>query len=71
MTIEIATAVTTIPFTPAPTHTIIIGARAVLGRAFNTTKNGSKIFANVSDHHKIMAINIPSTVPMIKPTTVS
>ena len=31
--------VTIIPLTPAPTQTIIIGASAVLGRAFKTTKN--------------------------------
>ena len=64
-------AVTTIPSTPAPTQTIIIGARAVLGRAFNTTKKGSRTFATVSDHHRIMAIIIPATLPIIKPIRVS
>ena len=64
-------AVTTIPSMPAPTHTIIIGASAVLGSAFNTTKNGSSILAKVSDYQSIMATIIPKVVPIINPRRVS
>ena len=69
--IEVITAITTIPFTLAPTQTIRIGARAVLGRAFKTTRNGSRTFANLSDHQRQMAINSPPSVPIINPTSVS
>ena len=64
-------AVTIIPSTPAPTHTIIMGARAVLGRAFNTTKKGSSIFARVFDHQRIIATSIPKVLPINNPISVS
>ena len=71
ITIDMAMAVTIIPSTPAPTQTIIMGARAVFGRAFNTTKKGSKILARVSDHHNIIAIIIPKVLQINKPIRVS
>ena len=56
---------------PAPTQIIIIGPRAILGRLFNTTKNGSNIFDKKSDHHKNMATIIPSIAPDENPIIVS
>ena len=69
--IEVIIEMTTIPFIPVPTQTIKMGARAVFGKAFSTTRNGSKILASFSDHHKQIAINNPEQVPIIKPTIVS
>ena len=68
---DTAIAVTMIPEYPAPTHKIIIGARAVLGKLFSTTRYGSKTFEMKLDHQRSIAIKIPKTVPAIKPTTVS
>ena len=68
---EIDIATTTIPLIPVPAQIIIIGARAVLGNAFNTTKKGSRILASDLLSHKIIAIINPSIVPINKPRTVS
>ena len=65
------TATTTIPFIPVPAQIIRIGAKAVFGKAFNTTKNGSHILVNVLENHNIIANNIPKKVPIIKPNKVS
>ena len=67
--IDIAT--TTIPLIPAPAQIIIIGAKAVLGSAFNTLKKGFNIFCNVSKYHNIIAIIIPTLVPITIPNNVS
>ena len=50
---------------------MIIGARAVLGSAFSTTKNGSKTHLIKSFHHIITAITNPIKVPITKPRIVS
>ena len=68
---EIETATTTIPFIPVPAQIINMGASAVLGKAFKTTKKGSNIFARVLLHHKIIAINMPKLVPITSPKIVS
>ena len=61
----------TIPLIPVPAHIINIGARAVFGKAFNTTKNGSNILATNSFHQsKIPMIN-PKSVPNTNPSKVS
>ena len=67
---EISIAMIIIDFIPEPNHIKIIGPKATLGRAFNTIRYGSNIFDIVSDHHKIIAINIPSKVPNVKPNIV-
>ena len=56
---------------PAPIQTMKMGPSAVLGRAFSTTRYGSKMRAAVSDHHMRMAAAVPSRVPAVKPSTVS
>ena len=71
ITIEMETATTVIPLIPVPAQIIKIGANAVFGSAFNTTKNGSKILAINSFHHNIIAIISPSAVPITKPKIVS
>ena len=65
------TAMAIIPFALIPTQTIKIGASAVLGRAFRTTRTGSRTLASLSDHHKQIAINSPPSVPITNPTSVS
>ena len=66
---EIAT--TTIPLIPVPAQTINIGANAVLGNAFKTTKNGSNILTAFSDKYNNIAINMPENVPINKAINVS
>ena len=57
---DIETATAVIPFMPVPIQIIMIGARAVLGKAFNTTKNGSIILAIILFHQRIIAISKPA-----------
>ena len=52
---EIEIATKTIPLIFVPIQMIKIGAKAVLGKAFNTTKNGSNIFAKILNSNKIIA----------------
>ena len=66
---DIATVV--IPFIPVPAQIIRIGASAVFGRAFPTTRKGSIIFASILFHHNTIAINIPTNVPINNPNSVS
>jgi len=54
-----------------PNQTIIIGARAVLGKEFNTTKYGSAISEIKRFHHNRIAVKVPRIVPRTKPATVS
>ena len=68
---DIASAITMIAEVPAPTHIIITGPKAILGRLFNTTKNGSDTFDKNLEDHKIIAIIIPKAVPDRNPTIVS
>ena len=68
---EIKIAVTTIPFIFAPTQTITIGAKAVFGSAFYTTKNGSNTLESRGDAQSNIATITPPTVPIINPSTVS
>ena len=49
---------------PAPTQIIITGPNAILGKLFNTTKNGSDTFDINGDHHKIIAIINPNITPV-------
>jgi len=56
---------------PAPTHTIITGPSAVLGKLFSITKNGSNTFDKNFDHHSIIATITPITAPDKNPTIVS
>lgn len=56
---------------PAPTQIIITGPNAILGKLFNTTKNGSETFDINGDHHKIIEIIIPNITPIEKPNNVS
>ena len=51
---------------PAPTQIIITGPNAILGKLFNTTKNGSDTFDINGDHHKIIAIINPNITPIEK-----
>ena len=53
------------------TQTMIIGARAVLGIEFKTTRYGSTMSFKNEFHHKIMAVPVPINVPRIKPAMVS
>ena len=50
---------------------IIIGASAVFGKAFKTTKNGSRTFDKNLFHHNTIAIIIPNNVPINSPKIVS
>ena len=68
---DIETATAVIPFMPVPIQIIMIGARAVLGKAFNTTKNGSIILAIILFHQRIIAISKPARVPITNPNIVS
>ena len=68
---EMASVMVTMAPVPAPIQTMKIGPRAVLGSAFSTTRYGSAMRAAVSDHHIPMAAAVPSSVPAVKPTTVS
>ena len=56
---------------PAPTQIIITGPNAILGKLFNTTKNGSDTFDMNGDHHKIIAIINPNITPIENPSNVS
>ena len=49
----------------------MIGAKAVLGKAFNTTRKGSNILANDFDNQRMMAIINPKSVPINNPKEVS
>ena len=69
--LAIASAITIIADVPAPTQIIITGPNAIFGRLFKTTKNGSATSDKNLEHHKIIAIIIPSIVPDKKPTIVS
>ena len=60
---ETAIAITIIALVPAPTHIIIIGPNATLGKLFNTTKNGSETFEMKGDHHNIIAVITPRIDP--------
>lgn len=62
ITMHIKIHIKTIDFVPVPNHMIIIGPRAILGKEFKTTINGSKIFLKVSLAHKSMAKKVPRTV---------
>ncbi len=55
----------------APTQIIITGPNAILGKLFNTTKNGSETLDKNLDHHRIIAITIPKIVPDTNPIIVS
>ena len=68
---EMDTATAIIPLIPAPNHTITIGANAVLGSAFNTTKNGSSTFDSIGYHQSKIAMPMPHKVPIQKPANVS
>ena len=68
---EIAIAITIIAGVPDPTHIIIIGPNATLGKLLSTTKNGSETFAKNFYHHNIIAITTPNIVPNPNPTIVS
>ena len=68
---EIISAITIIAGIPAPTQIIITGPKAILGKLFKTTKNGSDTLEIKFDHHKIMAIKEPNIVPSKKPIIVS
>ena len=68
---EIEIATKTIPLIFVPIQMIKIGAKAVFGKAFNTTKKGSIIFATILNSNKIIAITIPNIVPIIKPKITS
>ena len=68
---EMASVMVTMAPMPAPIHTMKIGPRAVFGSAFSTTRYGSRMRAAVSDHHMATATAVPSTVPAVKPSTVS
>ena len=50
---------------------IITGPNAILGKLFNTTKNGSDTLDIKSDHHSIIAIIEPNNVPNKNPIIVS
>ena len=54
-----------------PTHTIIIGARAVFGIELSITRYGSKTSFKNEFHHKITAIAVPINVERRKPAVVS
>ena len=68
---DIASAITIIAGIPAPTHIIITGPNATLGKLFNTTRNGSDTFDMNGDHHSIIAIITPINVPKVNPANVS
>ena len=68
---EIDILTTNIPLILAPTHIINIGAKAVLGSALNTTKNGSTIFARKGNSYNNIAINKPNIVPKSNPKITS
>ena len=50
---------------------MITGPNAILGKLFNTTKNGSATLDKNLDHHNAMAINTPNIAPLANPTIVS
>ena len=52
-------------------QTITIGAKAVFGSAFNTTKNGSNTLDSRGNAQSNIATITPPTVPIINPSTVS
>lgn len=56
---------------PAPTHIIIIGPNAILGKLFSITKNGSATRDKNLDHHRLIAISTPNTIPLTNPISVS
>ena len=54
-----------------PAQIIKIGARAVLGKALRTTKNGLITSTILSKYQSKLAINIPMKLPIIIPNNVS
>jgi len=68
---EIANAINIIAPIPAPTHIIITGPSAILGKLFKTTKNGSATLDKKLDHHKIIATITPRIAPDTNPIIVS
>ena len=64
---DIAKAMVIIAAGPAPTSSIIMGPRATFGRAFSTTKNGSKNLANRGKNHNIAAKTAPAADPAKNP----
>ena len=50
---------------------MITGPNAILGKLFNTTKNGSATLAKKFDHHNRMATSTPRIAPKPKPMIVS
>ena len=68
---DISKAKMIIELTLAPTHIIIIGPNATLGRLFSIVKYGSIISANGLYHHNIDAIKRPINVPNEKLMNVS
>lgn len=55
----------------APTHIIITGPKAIFGKLFSITKNGSATLDKNFDHHNTIAINTPNIIPQTNPTIVS
>ena len=50
---------------------LLLVRSAILGKLFNTTKNGSDTFDKNLDHHSIIAIITPRIAPNKNPTIVS
>ena len=65
------TAVMIIALVLVPSHTMSIGARADLGRLFNTTIKGSRQSDSPLKHHNNIANIIPTTVIIANATMVS
>lgn len=56
---------------PVPSHTIRSGARADLGRLFNTTRYGSRTSDNLGEYHSRVAAARLNATTSRKLTTVS
>lgn len=69
--ITIERAMTIIAGIPAPTQIIITGPKAIFGKLFKTTRNGSETLEMNGDHHNIIAIIEPEIVPSKNPIRVS
>ncbi len=67
----IKTAIKTMALLPLPNQTMIIGPSAILGKLFNTTMYGSKIFLALSDHQRASAMVYPTITAMANPKIVS
>ena len=70
-TTEVSRATTIMEVWLLPIQTIIIGASAVLGREFSTTRYGSATSETKRFHQRSTAVNVPKIVPSTKPATVS